>query len=68
MIFDCPPETIGVNCTPNAGISQFNFTSGFNHRLRLINSGAEALQRFTIDEHNMTVIAVGTLLIQCLDK
>ena len=62
MFFDCPPDTLGVNCAPNAGISQFNFTSGKTHRLRLINSGAEALQRFTIDNHDMTVISQGTLL------
>ena len=61
MIFDCPPETVGVNCTPNAGISTFHFTSGKIHRLRLINAGAEALQRFTIDNHEMTIIANGTL-------
>lgn len=67
MIFDCPPDTIGINCTPNAGISTFNFTSGKIHRLRLINAGAEALQRFTIDDHEMTIIANGTRLTYSLD-
>ena len=66
MNFDCPPKTPGVSCTPNAGISTFNFTSGKIHRLRLINSGAEALQRFTIDNHEMVVIANGALLVQHL--
>ena len=66
MIFDCPPETVGISCTPNAGISTFNFTSGKRHRLRLINSGAEALQRFTIDNHEMSIVAVGVLLTQSL--
>ncbi|KAI4146536.1 MAG: hypothetical protein L6R39_003427, partial [Caloplaca ligustica] len=58
MDFDC--STIpagGPSCTPNAGISKFKFTSGKTHRLRLINAGSEGLQRFTIDNHNMTVIA-----------
>ncbi|KAL6716768.1 hypothetical protein ACLMJK_006336 [Lecanora helva] len=44
-----PPYTIPpltLPCTPNASISTFNFTSGKIHRLRLINAGAEALQRF----------------------
>lgn len=43
--------------TPNAGISKFKFTTGKKHRLRLINAGAEGIQRFTIDGHSMTVMA-----------
>lgn len=43
--------------TPNAGISKFKFTTGQKHRLRLINAGAEGIQRFTIDGHTMTVMA-----------
>ena len=45
------------SCTSNAGLSKFKFQSGKKHRLRLINSGAEGIQRFTIDGLNMTVIA-----------
>lgn len=47
----------GVNCTANAGVSKFPFTSGKKHRLRLINMSAEAMQKFSIDGHKMTVIA-----------
>ena len=47
----------GPHCTPNAGLSKFRFHSGKKHRLRLINSGAEGIQRFTIDGHSMTIIA-----------
>ena len=47
----------GASCVPNAGLAKFRFKSGKVHRLRLINAGAEAIQRFTIDGHNMTVIA-----------
>lgn len=57
MNFDCSQATNGQKCTPNAGVSKFKFKSGKKHRLRLINSGAEGIQRFTIDEHKMTVIA-----------
>lgn len=57
-IFNCPPETVGISCNPKTAISTFKFTSGKIHRLRLINSGAEALQRFTIDNHEMVVISV----------
>lgn len=42
---------------PNAGLSKFNFQSGKTHRLRLINAGAEGIQRFTIDGYEMTIIA-----------
>ncbi|MCJ1354255.1 MAG: hypothetical protein MMC33_004242 [Icmadophila ericetorum] len=47
----------GASCVPNAGLSKFRFQTGKVHRLRLINAGAEGIQRFTIDGHNMTVIA-----------
>lgn len=40
-----------------AGVAAFRFQRGKTHRLRLINAGAEALQRFSIDGHNMTVVA-----------
>ena len=57
MDYNCSLITDGTQCTPNAGISKFKFTPGKIHRLRLINSGAEGIQRFTIDNHTMTVIA-----------
>ncbi|KAK2048322.1 multicopper oxidase [Colletotrichum somersetense] len=57
--FDCSTVAAGDNteCTNNAGISKFTFQPGKTHRLRLINSGAEAVQRFSIDDHTLTVIA-----------
>ena len=57
MNYNCSLITNGQACTNNAGLSKFKFHSGKKHRLRLINSGAEGIQRFTIDGHNMTVIA-----------
>ncbi|KAH8817126.1 putative multicopper oxidase [Xylogone sp. PMI_703] len=57
MNYDCSLVENGTACTPNAGLSKFKFHSGKTHRLRLINSGAEGLQKFTIDNHTMTVIA-----------
>jgi Multicopper oxidase len=56
MNFDCSLDP-GAPCTPDAGVSKFRFSSGKTHLLRLINSGAEGLQKFTIDNHTMTVIA-----------
>ena len=44
-------------CTPGAGLAKFNFQTGKTHRLRLINTGSEGSQQFSIDNHSMTVIA-----------
>lgn len=59
MHFDCATVAAGdkTPCTNTAGISQFTFQTGKTHRLRLINSGSDGVQRFTIDEHMLTVIA-----------
>lgn len=57
--YDCSqlPSDDKTPCNSNAGISKFKFKKNKVHRLRLINPGAEALQRFSIDGHKMTVIA-----------
>ena len=59
MNFNCSTVAAGdtATCTNNAGVSKFKFTTGKTHRLRLINTGSEGVQRFSIDGHNMTVIA-----------
>ncbi|MCJ1336503.1 hypothetical protein MMC09_001779 [Bachmanniomyces sp. S44760] len=57
MDFNCSNAPPGVKCTSNAGLAKFQFKTGKTHRLRLINAGAEGIQRFTIDNHTMTVIA-----------
>ncbi|EXJ86608.1 hypothetical protein A1O3_03561 [Capronia epimyces CBS 606.96] len=58
MNFDCSVATnTSVKCSSNAGLSKFKFQSGKTHRLRLINTGADASQQFSIDNHTMTVIA-----------
>lgn len=43
-----------INGKTNAN---FNFTSGKTHRLRLVNTAAEATYVFSIDEHDFSVIA-----------
>ena len=45
------------DCSVAHGPSIFHFETGKLHRLRLINAGAEGLQRFSIDNHTLTVIA-----------
>ncbi|RGP74913.1 laccase precursor [Fusarium sporotrichioides] len=59
MNFNCSSVLPGdkAPCKNNAGISKFRFRRGKVHRLRLINPSAEAIQRFSIDGHTMTVIA-----------
>lgn len=56
-VIDCSSLAGNSTCTPNAGLSKFQFTTGESYRLRLINAGAEGLQRFSIDNHTLTVIA-----------
>ena len=41
----------------NAPLSKFTFQKDKSHRLRLINGGAAGQQFFSIDGHEMTVIA-----------
>ena len=64
MNFDCSLATTDQTCTSNAGLAKFPFQSGKKHRLRLINGGAEGIQRFTIDNHTMTVMANDFVQVQ----
>lgn len=68
MAFDCSiiPEFPGDKrqCRPNAGVSHFRFQHGKKHLLRLVNAGADGLQHFSIDEHELTVIAVDFIPIK----
>ncbi|OJJ72620.1 hypothetical protein ASPBRDRAFT_150862 [Aspergillus brasiliensis CBS 101740] len=56
--YDCNATASGsAGCLPGAGLSQFRFHSGKSHRLRLVNAGSLANQKFSIDNHEMTVFA-----------
>ncbi|KAK3310996.1 multicopper like protein [Chaetomium strumarium] len=59
MHFDCSTVASGdkTPCTNKAGIAKFKFQTGKTHRLRLVNTGADGVQRFSIDGHMLTVIA-----------
>ncbi|KAJ2974397.1 hypothetical protein NUW58_g8671 [Xylaria curta] len=59
MNFDCATMDAGdlTRCTSNAGLSKFKFQSGKTHRLRFVNTGSEGVERISIDNHIMTVIA-----------
>lgn len=60
--FDCSQTSLP--CTPNAPLASFNFTSGKTYRIRVINPSSAAVQKFTIDGHNFTVIANDFVPIQ----
>lgn len=55
MRYNC--SNTDLQCLPGASFSQFRFRSGAVHKLRLINNGAQGVQKFSIDDHNITVIA-----------
>ena len=58
MNFNCSSaKDTSKPCKDNAGVSKFKFKRGKTHLLRLINAGSDALQRFSIDGHKMTVVA-----------
>jgi FtsP/CotA-like multicopper oxidase with cupredoxin domain len=67
--FDCSTKAPGdtTPCVSNAGLAKFKFQTGKTHRLRLINSGSEGVQRFSIDGHTLTVIANDFVPIQPYD-
>lgn len=62
MNYPCANTTLP--CTPNAGVSKFKFEAGKKHLLRLINAGADATQKFSIDGHQLKVIAVDFVPIE----
>lgn len=45
-------------CVDEAPLASFRFSSDKVHLLRLINHGANGVQKFSIDHHNLTVIAI----------
>ncbi|KAL8792760.1 MAG: hypothetical protein Q9195_004647 [Heterodermia aff. obscurata] len=57
MFFNCSTANDKRPCENNAPVSKFKFQRGKSHRLRLINAGAAGQQFFSIDGHELTVIA-----------
>lgn len=57
--FNCSLKLAGDNtpCISDAGLAKFKFQRGKKHLLRIVNSGASAFQTFSVDGHNLTVIA-----------
>lgn len=57
MPYNCSLVTDGTPCSSNSTYSKFKVTPGKTYKLRLLNTGAAGLQYFTIDGHNLTIIA-----------
>ncbi|KAE9968952.1 hypothetical protein EG328_007163 [Venturia inaequalis] len=55
--FNCSLDVFGGICGSNAPTAKFRFKRGKTHRLRLINVGAAAFVKFSIDEHKLQVIS-----------
>ncbi|KAK1853127.1 laccase-1 precursor [Colletotrichum chrysophilum] len=49
------PSITDATCHDNAPKPQFMFQTGKTHKLRLINTGAQAIQVFSIDNHKLIV-------------
>lgn len=52
-----PASNVSSACEDRGGISSFKFISNKVHLLRLINAGGLDNQKFSIDDHELTVIA-----------
>ncbi|KAK5705019.1 hypothetical protein LTR97_002133 [Elasticomyces elasticus] len=50
-------SNISWTCVDKAPLAAFRFQRGKVHRLRLINTGANGVQKFSLDNHNLTVIS-----------
>ncbi|KAF2265444.1 extracellular dihydrogeodin oxidase/laccase-like protein [Lojkania enalia] len=64
MPFNCSLETEGRDCIDEATVAKFRFQSGKTHLLRLMNVGGATIQHFSIDNHELTVIAVDFVPIE----
>ncbi|ERS96976.1 hypothetical protein HMPREF1624_06303 [Sporothrix schenckii ATCC 58251] len=64
--FDCATVDSADHtaCVSDAPKAEFFFEPGKVHRLRLINSGSEGVQHFSIDDHMLTVIAYDFIPIE----
>ena len=57
MNYDCSKAPDHLTCTPNAGLSKFGpLTPGKRYLFRVVNTAAEALYKFSIDGHKMSVV------------
>ncbi|KAF5699212.1 multicopper oxidase [Fusarium mundagurra] len=56
--YNCSMSTTNNKCISDAQRAQFKFQSGKVHKLRVINTGVQALQLFSIDGHKLQVTSM----------
>jgi FtsP/CotA-like multicopper oxidase with cupredoxin domain len=56
--YNCSMSTAPNKCDSNAEKAKFHFQSGKIHKLRLVNTGVQALQLFSIDGHKLRVTSM----------
>ncbi|KAL9101309.1 MAG: hypothetical protein Q9163_003421 [Psora crenata] len=57
MPYNCTRAPSGSDCSPNAPFSKFRVQAGKTYKLRAINAGAGSLLGFSIDNHELTIVA-----------
>ncbi|TVY44616.1 oxidoreductase [Lachnellula subtilissima] len=57
ILSNCSTSSNATSCVDYSKMETFQFQPNKVHRLRLINAGADGIQRFAIDGHKMTIIA-----------
>lgn len=55
--FDCSKAIDNAPCSNSSSNAKFRFQSGKTHLLRLIGAGAEGFEYFSIDGHELEIIA-----------
>jgi FtsP/CotA-like multicopper oxidase with cupredoxin domain len=56
--YNCSMSKASNKCETNAARAQFKFSAGKVHKLRLINTGVQAVQIFSIDAHKLQVTSM----------
>jgi FtsP/CotA-like multicopper oxidase with cupredoxin domain len=56
--YNCSMTNATNHCTSNAETAKFTFQSGKVHMLRLVNTGVQAVQIFSIDGHKLRVTSM----------
>ena len=64
MSYNCSLGPPSKTCSSAAALASYSISSGKTTRLRLINSGSDGQVYFSIDNHNMTVIANDFVVIK----
>lgn len=57
MPFNCSLAPAGTSCSSDATYSKFRVQTGKTYKIRLVNPGAGSVQWFSIDNHELTIIA-----------